>query len=36
VVLALYVFIETLHKDGKHGDHHKIVGMMVEFMVERW
>jgi hypothetical protein len=23
-VLALYVFMEALHKDGKDGDHHKI------------
>jgi hypothetical protein len=30
----LYVFMETLHKDGEDGDHHKIGGMMVEFTIE--
>jgi hypothetical protein len=33
-VLALYVFMEALHKEGKDGDHHKIGGMMVDFMAE--
>jgi hypothetical protein len=28
--------MEALHKDDKDGDHHKIGGMMVEFMVEPW
>jgi hypothetical protein len=28
--------MEALHKDGKDDDHHKIGGMMVEFMVEQW
>jgi hypothetical protein len=30
----LYVFMEALHKDGEDGDHHKIGGMIMEFMVE--
>jgi hypothetical protein len=30
----LYVFMDALHKDDEDGDHHKIEGMMVEFMVE--
>jgi hypothetical protein len=30
----LYVLMEALHKDDEDGDHHKIGGMMVEFIVE--
>jgi hypothetical protein len=28
--------MEALHKDGEDGDHNKIRGMMMEFMVEPW
>jgi hypothetical protein len=35
-VLALYGFMEALHKDGEDGDHHKIGGMMMVFTVEPW
>jgi hypothetical protein len=28
--------MEALHDDSKDGDHHKIKGMMMEFMVELW
>jgi hypothetical protein len=28
--------METLHKDGRDGDHHMIGGLMMEFTVEPW